>query len=156
MNDSYNVFANDPYKTPQAVVSGPGAGNAESPLGWLSGTHTTEDISGNNVHAYLDTNGNNLPDGGGVAAGPHFLTAADLFAQPDTAVNQAVAVQNLFYFNNVIHDKLYKHGFVEAAGNYQVDNGGNGGLGGDPVLAEAQDGSGSNNANFSIARADQD
>src|SRR5262249_40350089 len=35
------------------------------------------------------------------------------------------------------------------AGNFQTNNFGLGGRGGDPVLAEAQDGSGTNNANFS-------
>jgi extracellular elastinolytic metalloproteinase len=50
--------------------------------------------------------------------------------------------------NNVIHDKLYRHGFTEAAGNFQTNNFGNGGSGNDPVNAEGQDGGGTNNANF--------
>mgnify|MGYP000994546173 CR=1 FL=1 len=58
-------------------------------------------------------------------------------------------MQNLFYLNNVIHDVLYRHGFDEAAGNFQVNNFGKGGTGNDPVNAEAQDGSGTDNANFS-------
>ena len=33
-----------------------------------------------------------------------------------------VAVTNLFYLNNVVHDKLYRHGFNEAAGNFQTNN----------------------------------
>src|SRR5262245_31236515 len=33
--DDYNVFTEDPEKTPQTVVPGPGDGNEESPLGWL-------------------------------------------------------------------------------------------------------------------------
>ena len=57
-------------------------------------------------------------------------------------------MQNLFYLNNVIHDILYGHGFNEAAGNFQTDNFGRGGKGGDPVQAEAQDGGGTDNANF--------
>ena len=59
-----------------------------------------------------------------------------------------VAVANLFYLNNVVHDKLYRHGFTEAAGNFQTNNFGRGGFGNDPVNAEAQDGGGTNNANF--------
>jgi len=39
-----------------------------------------------------------------------------------------------------MHDWLYGYGFDEASGNFQVDNFGRGGSGGDPVLAEAQDG----------------
>ena len=55
---------------------------------------------------------------------------------------------NLFYWNNVIHDVTHNYGFDEASGNFQVNNYGNGGLGNDDVRAEAQDGSGRNNANF--------
>ena len=57
-------------------------------------------------------------------------------------------VTNLFYWNNIVHDVTHGYGFDEAAGNFQVNNYGNGGLGNDDVRAEAQDGSGKNNANF--------
>jgi hypothetical protein len=77
-----------------------------------------------------------------------FLTSADLAAAPTASNNKAVAVQNLFYLNNVIHDILYGHGFDEAAGNFQATNFSGAGKGGDPVQAEAQDGSGTDNANF--------
>jgi hypothetical protein len=148
--DSYNIFADHPDATPQAIVSGPGAGNAQSPIGWLgTGAQTTININGNNVSAYLDRDNTNTPDPGGVSVtNGAFLTAANLTQAPTTTQNQAVAIQNLFYLNNVIHDRLYSHGFVEATGNFQISNFGKGGLGNDPVNAEAQDGSGSNNANF--------
>jgi hypothetical protein len=147
--DSYNIFPDHPGVTNQTIVSGPGAGNAQSPNGWLSGSQTSLVIQGNNVSAYLDRDANNSPDGGGVSVTDgNFLAVANLGQEPTTFQNQEVAVQNLFYFNNVIHDTLYTHGFVESVGNFQVDNFGNGGNGGDPVLAEAQDGSGTNNANF--------
>ena len=64
--------------------------------------------------------------------------------------NRAVAVQNLFYLNNVIHDKLYRHGFDELAGNFQINNFGKGGAGNDAVQAEAQDGGGTDNANAAL------
>jgi hypothetical protein len=106
-------------------------------------------ITGNNTHTYLDPDANNAADAGGTAVTDgNFLSAADLGQQPSTAGNKAVAVQNLFYLNNVIHDTLYRHGFDEAAGNFQADNFGLGGAGNDPVNAEAQDGSGTDNANF--------
>ncbi len=149
-NDAYNVFVEDPAKGPQTVINGPGAGNAESPSGWLAGTQTTINISGNNAHAYLDTDANNAPDSGGTAVNDgNFLTAVALSVQPSTVGNKAVAVQNLAYFNNTVHDILYRHGFNEAAGNFQTNNFGQGGAGNDPVQAEAQDGSGTDNANFS-------
>jgi len=148
--DSYNVFVEDPLKGGQTVVAGPGAGNAQSPSGWLTGTPTTFNIQGNNVRAYLDTDANNAPDSGGTAVtNGNFLATADLGAQPSTTGNKAVAVQNLFYLNNLVHDTLYRHGFNEGNGNFQTNNFGKGGLGNDPVSAEAQDGSGTDNANFS-------
>ena len=150
-SDQYNVFTENPDATKQQVFSGPAPGSSvASPQGWLgTGSQTTVNISGNNAHAYLDTNADNAPDAGGTPVGDgRFLTAANLTAQPSTATNKNVAVQNLFFLNNVVHDELYVHGFDEAAGNFQVSNFGNGGLGNDPVNAEAQDGSGLNNANF--------
>lgn len=149
-NDAYNVFVEDPLKGPQTVVQGPGAGNAESPAGWLSGTQLNINIVGNNANAYLDADGNNRPDRGGTAvSNGQFLAVADLTVSPTTSNNRAVGVQNLFFLNNVAHDTLYRFGFNEAAGNFQTNNFGKGGSGNDPVQAEAQDGSGTDNANFS-------
>ena len=59
-----------------------------------------------------------------------------------------VAITNLFYMNNIMHDVWYQYGFDEASGNFQFNNYGNGGIGNDYVFADAQDGSGANNANF--------
>ena len=78
----------------------------------------------------------------------NFVTPANLGQQPSTAQNREVAVQNLFYLNNLIHDELYAHGFTESAGNFQEDNFGRGGAGSDSVEAQAQDGGGTNNANM--------
>ena len=68
--------------------------------------------------------------------------------QPSVDPNRAVSVQNMFYLSNLLHDILYRKGFTETAGNFQTNNFGKGGLGNDAVLAEAQDGGGTNNANF--------
>ena len=152
--DRYNVFVEDPLKGPQIIVDGPGAGNAESPAGWLfAGAHRSIEIAGNNAHAYLDAVSNNRPDRGGSTVGNgQFLTTVDLTTEPSTPGNNAVGVQNLFYLNNIVHDALYRAGFNEAAGNFQVSNFGKGGAGDDPVQAEAQDGGGTDNANFSTPR----
>ena len=146
-SDSYNVFTKNPTATAQTTISGPGAGNAESPSGWVTNNTTI----GNNVDAYLDRDGTaNTPDANGrpISATQDFLQAFDTLTAPTTTTNQMAAVTNLFFSNNVIHDKLYRHGFNEAAGNFQTNNFGNGGAGNDPVNAEAQDGSGTSNANF--------
>lgn len=149
-NDTYNIFVEDPLKGAQTIVNGPGNGNVQSPAGWLGASaQSTFLISGNNVDTYLDTVVNNQPDKGGtpVTSGD-FVTAVDFATAPTTESNKTVAVQNLFYLNNVIHDTLYRHGFTEVAGNFQFDNFGKGGRASDPVQAEAQDGSGTDNANF--------
>ncbi|KAG9075375.1 Fungalysin/Thermolysin Extracellular metalloproteinase 5, partial [Ceratobasidium sp. UAMH 11750] len=59
-----------------------------------------------------------------------------------------LAVTQLFYTSNMVHDLYYRYGFDELAGNFQQDNYGRGGRDGDAVIANAQDGSGYNNANF--------
>ncbi|HEX8458714.1 MAG TPA: M36 family metallopeptidase [Pyrinomonadaceae bacterium] len=56
---------------------------------------------------------------------------------------------SLFYFNNIVHDYLYEIGFTEALFNMQQDNFGRGGTGRDGVVAQVQDGSGTDNANMS-------
>ena len=152
--DQYNVFRINPTVTPQQVVSGPGAGNAESPAGWLAaGAQGSTHISGNNVSAYLDARSNNRSDAPGTPVSDgHFLASADLGVSPSTQGNRNVAVQNLFYLNNVIHDELYRHGFTEAAQNFQESNFAQGGSGSDSVNAEAQDGGGTDNANFATPR----
>lgn len=127
-----------------------------SPFGW----HDTNGVAGaeftitrgNNVWAYQDRDGNNAsagdePDGG---ASLVFSDTLDLTLTPDNYI--PAAVTNLFFWNNVIHDVMYEYGFDEASGNFQENNYGNGGIGSDYVIAEAQDNAdgGSNcNANFS-------
>ncbi|MDQ4123299.1 MAG: M36 family metallopeptidase [Acidobacteriota bacterium] len=54
----------------------------------------------------------------------------------------------LFYYNNVLHDYLYEIGFTEQFWNFQMDNFGKGGAGGDYVSTQVMDGSGINNANM--------
>jgi hypothetical protein len=141
-DDSYRVFRIDPSVTPQQIVGG-------GP-GWLfSGGQRTVNIAGNNVHAYLDVNSDNKPDAGGTrVANGEFLAVANLTESPSTETNREVAIQNLFFLNNLIHDELYAHGFTEAVGNFQENNGNNGGADHDSVNAEGQDGGGIDNANF--------
>ena len=125
-----------------------------SPFGWhdtdgAAGAEFTT-TQGNNAHAYTDIDANNTPDAGSSpdgGAGLAFNFPLDLTQPPSTY--RPAAVTNLFYWNNITHDVFYAYGFTEAAGNFQVNNYGNGGLGNDYVRAEAQDGSGTNNANFS-------
>ncbi|EJF08866.1 metalloprotease [Pontibacter sp. BAB1700] len=139
------------------------ADRVASPSGW----HTTDKMSytitrGNNVYAYEDPNNtghiaSNTDDGADVVHGHSpdggtqrvFKFPVD-FSQEPEAYRDA-AITNLFYWNNLVHDVWYKYGFDEESGNFQSFNFGKGGLGGDHVMAEAQDnrnGVSRNNANF--------
>ena len=62
---------------------------------------------------------------------------------------QQGAVTQLFYICNWYHDEMYRLGFTEEANNFQLNNFGRGGTGNDHISAEAQDYSGTDNANFS-------
>ncbi len=144
--ESFRIFPNHPGVTPQVLVNNP-ANPVASPLGWVTASTTI----GNNVDAYLDRNDDDLPDVNGrpiVGDNKVFDFTWNGGADPTTSVNQMAAVTNLFYLNNLLHDRLYSYGFTESAGNFQVNNFGAGGVGGDPVNAEAQDGGALNNANF--------
>lgn len=76
--------------------------------------------------------------------GTGMVTTYPVTANADLAPGAAT----LFYMNNVLHDYLYEVGFTEQFWNFQMDNFGKGGAGGDSVSAQVQDGSGTNNANF--------
>ncbi|KAI9609642.1 hypothetical protein H4Q26_007608 [Puccinia striiformis f. sp. tritici PST-130] len=62
--------------------------------------------------------------------------------------SQPSTKRELFFTCNEFHDLTYLYGFDEESGNFQQHNFGHGGKGDDAVIANAQDGSGYNNANF--------
>ena len=105
-------------------------------------------MRGNNVHAYDDLNADDAPPATEPDCGPDLECSFPLDLMTDPTNYTSAAVANLFYWTNIVHDVQYLYGFDEAAGNFQFDNFGLGGLGGDGVRAEAQDGSGIDNANF--------
>ena len=146
------VYTEAPDKGARLLVSFVGDTTINTAAGWM-GTSTV--TTGNNVEAYLDTDANNAPDpnnGAGLSNG-HASAANQDFTFPfsttvDPRTQQAAVVTNLFYYNNIMHDFSYRLGFTESARNFQTNNFGRGGTGNDSVRAEAQDGSGTNNANF--------
>ena len=166
-SSSYRVVP-FPAESPLAVGGAPAIrtnpwtaapGNATT-LGWHTGLAGVDYnyTQGNNVWAYQDRDG---IDGGTLAETVYSTTTSDPLTfdfVPNFAVdplqqapvqNKQSNVTNLFYWTNIIHDVMYQYGFDEPAHNFQDDNLGRGGLGNDHVNAEAQDGSGTNNANFS-------
>ena len=70
----------------------------------------------------------------------------DLLEGPRSYIDASLT--NLFYWVNLNHDIFYHYGFDEESGNFQANNYGRGGDGNDQVYADAQDGSGQNNAQF--------
>lgn len=152
---SYRVFAlpkESPLDGPRTLEVDV-ADTTASPFGWhdTDGNAGAEftDTRGNNVSAQEDADANNSggrrPDGGPSLT---FDFPLDLNTQAPPQYED-FAITNLFYWNNIVHDVLYLHGFDEASGNFQQNNYGRGGVGNDAVRAEAQDGSATNNANFS-------
>lgn len=166
-SDTYSVYA-WPAESPNHVGPSkalpPGDGRTTvnqsaahpqaAPFGWhdlngLAGADTI-DTTGNNVFAQTDVDNNNvftpLVDSRPISDSRDFVHPLDLSKGPETYRNAALA--NLFYWNNFIHDVHWLYGFDEASGNFQINNYGRGGVGNDAVQADAQDGSGTNNANM--------
>jgi hypothetical protein len=118
---------------------------------WLTETELT--TAGNNVDAYADISGEDGFDEDDVrpdmTAANTFDYGFETFSDGVTEDGQKHSVVSLFYVNNFLHDWFYDHGFDEAAGNAQENNFGRGGIGGDRLNVEAQDNSGTNNANMS-------
>ena len=152
--DSYRVLAlplESPSDGKRTVETNP-ADPVASPFGWhdtngASGAESTL-TRGNNVRAQEDIDANNTggfsPNGG---AALNFDFPFDDTNDPSTY--RPASITNLFYWNNILHDIHYQYGFDETNGNFQQNNYGRARSGaGDPVNADAQDGSGLNNANF--------
>ena len=154
---SYNVYPM-PIESPghgnRSIVNDPADANA-SPYGWhdVNGATGAEYTytRGNNTIAYDDDNGTNgASTQADYAEGGASLDFNFTLNTTYSAANQSedAAVTNTFFWANIIHDVVYQYGFDEASGNFQENNYGNGGAGGDSVNSEIQDGSGTCNANF--------
>jgi extracellular elastinolytic metalloproteinase len=134
----------------RTVVSCDGNATA-SPNGWVGAGRNTV---GNNAEAATDLDGNNTVGANEIRP---VANASDSFDFPysgaqDAAQFRPAAVTNAFYLTNDIHDLTYALGFNEASRNFQTNNFGRGGAQNDPVNVDVQDGSGTNNANFSTPR----
>ncbi len=164
---TYNVYTSDSPAPASPTPARPGDGyhapfvprvnvtligneapNTFNNLGWITDGNNTTD--GNNVEAGVDRvapNGVDAPVTGSALRVFNFAydPATD---SPLTPAYQNGDVTNMFYWTNRYHDATYLLGFTEAARNFQHDNFGRGGVGGDRVSAEGQDVSGTNNANF--------
>jgi len=140
------VSAAQPPEVERTLVTWSALNTNASPLGWIG--EGVLETRGNNAAAHLDRDGNDQPDlPRPTATNRVFDFPLDLSLAPSTYTNAAVV--NLFYWCNWAHDRLYDLGFTENWRNFQTTNFGRGGVGNDAVQADAQDGDGFNNANFS-------
>lgn len=144
---SAGTAAMDP-RLPDAMPDGPGACPPVDNYALRSLTAPFRDpatvlgssgmLEGNNTRVFRGTSSTpaapGVPDGAGWTFDFPFNTAASA----ETA---------LFFSMNFVHDFFYDLGFDEAAGNFQSDNFGRGGAGGDPIRAIAR-ANGRNNANY--------
>jgi subtilase family serine protease len=98
-------------------------------------------LSGNNAHVFR---GNSSTEGVlGTFDGTRWTF--------DSPFNSAASAEtSLFFALNFAHDFFYDLGFDEASGNFQVNNFGRGGTGGDPITGLAR-AAGRNNATFQPA-----
>ncbi|MDZ4405532.1 M36 family metallopeptidase [Prosthecobacter sp.] len=162
-NASYRVFTGDsptpmtpghntplstqPAEVARSLVTTQALNTTASPEGWIpDGQNETV---GNNVDAHLDLNADNIADTPRPQGSPSRVFDFSFNSASEPTAYRDATVTQLFYYNNWIHDRMYQLGFTESAGNFQTNNFGRGGNGNDAVQADAQDGSGTNNANFS-------
>lgn len=152
-SSSYRVFAyplENPAFGTRSLEEDPWDSLA-SPFGWhdddgQEGEEYTI-TRGNNVYAREDQDADNQggysPDGGSALE-------FDFYYSDNVDSNLDAAITNLFYWNNLMHDLWYHYGFDEESGNFQQNNYNRASNGSrDYVIADARDGSGNNNANFS-------
>ncbi|KAF3484258.1 extracellular elastinolytic metalloproteinase [Arthroderma uncinatum] len=148
----FSVFAwglNDPTEGAPTTIRDPWD-TASSPFTWHSdGTNKYPTTRGNNAIAQDNPTG-----GSGYLNNYRPQSANLIFKYPYSSTMtppssyKDFSITQLFYTTNKFHDLLYSFGFNEAAGNFQVNNGNKGGRGNDFAIVNAQDGSGTNNANF--------
>ncbi len=123
-------------RTMQPLTGDPAA----SPLGWVTGNQT----AGNNVIAGANQLGTLflLTPEMAKAADANFSFPLKLGPDAPNPVNFDDAVTtNVFYWANRAHDLFHAIGFDEGAGNYQQNNLGRGGAGGDPIYVYSHYGS---------------
>ncbi|KAL6408847.1 prepro-neutral protease [Ilyonectria robusta] len=139
----------DPTEGSRSVVKDPW-NIVTSEFTWVSdGSTNYTTTRGNNGIAQVNPSGgtayltNYRPTSSSLAFEYAYTTS-----MTDPTSYRDASISQLFYTANKYHDLLYLLGFTERAGNFEINNNGQGGTGNDFVILNAQDGSGTNNANF--------
>lgn len=149
---TYEVYPwglNDPTEGQRVILEDP-FDPKSSEFGWHStGSESFKTTRGNNGVAQSNWDNRqdylNLPRPTSPSLDfeyPYGLNQSDWKSYINASITQ------LFYTANTYHDLLYKLGFTEEAGNFEMNNNGGAGVENDFVYLNAQDGAGLNNANF--------
>jgi len=152
---TYNVYTSDspspfspgwptpntgqPPLTNRVLVTLSALDPVASPDGWIA--DADNETRGNNADTFPDRDFDQQPDGGARPQGnpPRvFDFPLDLTQEPLSYTNAATV--QMFYWVNWYHDVLYGLGFTESAGNFQENNFGRGGRGGDSIIGYVQAG----------------
>jgi fungalysin metallopeptidase (M36)/fungalysin/thermolysin propeptide len=117
-----------------------------SPEGWVSSNRA----EGNNAIILFNPT---INSGSPIQANAdgNFDFPIDLTPGHSPLNSSNASAANLFYWVNVAHDRFYALGFNESSHNFQANNFGKGGAGGDPVRAETLRGASLNQAQTSQA-----
>ncbi|MER7517137.1 M36 family metallopeptidase [Streptomyces sp. NPDC126499] len=162
------VYENFPGSSPggRPVIKSFGP-NASSPGGWVDPTGRAglpgPTTLGNNANTFAQytaplapTDEHNRPISPTAqfhyAFGANWARTKGQTLPPSYVLDRDPAVTNLFYHHNRIHDEFYRFGFTETAGNFQVDNFGKGGKGGDPISGLAHSGAATGGAPTYLGR----
>jgi extracellular elastinolytic metalloproteinase len=174
-NSESPISTESPVDLGHDLVEEPGD-RVASPAGWHTGSTTTgnnvravEDRDANNSGGFQPT-GLGLPGNlvfdfahddlknpcqqpsplTTINSNPANLEPCDAYSATSRNTNLQASIVNLFYWNNILHDVMFHYAFTEGAGNFQQTNFTTEGTfrDFDPVFAQAQDGSGTNNANM--------
>ncbi|KAJ6789113.1 hypothetical protein PWT90_08947 [Aphanocladium album] len=148
-SSSFKVFPWDvanPSEGTRAIMHDPWDKEA-SPFTWFGdGSENYTTTWGNNAHAQADFTGTGSNTIKPESETRNFVYNYSDKLEPKKMVNASVT--QLFYTINKYHDLLWHLGFNEKAGNFQTNNNGRGGKGGDAAMLNAQDGFAENGAGF--------
>ena len=157
---SFNMMSHASYKVYEPPLAGPFHADlvppadgrslavdpediTASPAGWLNSAFA---MNGNNVQACGDADDDDIcDDAPPICLGLICDFSLDFDSDPSNSLDAAIT--NVFFWSNYVHDVQYHYGFDEVGGNFQIDNFGRGGVGGDSVRVHAQN-AGNCNANF--------
>jgi len=149
---TYQVYPwgiNDPTEGSRVTISNPWD-TAASEFTWQgTGSTTYTTPRGNNAIAQSNPSGGSsyLNNYRPTSSSQSFVYPYSTTSSPPSSYVDA-SITQLFYTSNMYHDLLYELGFTEKAGNFEINNNGQGVLGNDQVILNTQDGSGTNKANF--------